>query len=186
MTTERSETLDKTGTRGRLRIVHHLIPIGRWLFRYRALSAAICYAVLFLLARPGGISWIMWALVVAGLALRFWASGYVGKEARGNVVSASQRVTGGPYGLFRHPLYVGNLLLVLGIVQLYHPLTVIHLMIMLLFVVQYGLIILAEEDHLRDCPSTAGRFVIARTGGEVSTLAAVVTAIVLYAIRIRI
>lgn len=45
-------------------------------------------------------------LVVIGEAVRLWASGHVKK----NRILA----TDGPYGLVRHPLYVGNILVLLG------------------------------------------------------------------------
>ena len=45
-------------------------------------------------------------LVVLGVAVRLWASGYVKKN--------KELATCGPYAWVRHPLYVGNLLLTLG------------------------------------------------------------------------
>jgi protein-S-isoprenylcysteine O-methyltransferase Ste14 len=46
------------------------------------------------------------ALVIMGEAVRFWAAGYIAKDAE---VS-----TGGPYGYVRNPLYFGSLLLAIG------------------------------------------------------------------------
>jgi protein-S-isoprenylcysteine O-methyltransferase Ste14 len=48
------------------------------------------------------------ALIVAGMWIRMWASGHVKK----NKVLA----TDGPYAYVRHPLYVGNILLLAGFV----------------------------------------------------------------------
>lgn len=45
-------------------------------------------------------------LVFAGLAIRSWAAGIVRKNA--------QLATSGPYGLVRHPLYLGSFLLMIG------------------------------------------------------------------------
>jgi protein-S-isoprenylcysteine O-methyltransferase Ste14 len=54
-------------------------------------------------------SWTMATLLIlAGLAVRFWASGYITKSHR--------LTTSGPYAYMRNPLYVGNLLLGIGIV----------------------------------------------------------------------
>jgi len=47
-------------------------------------------------------------LVVAGVAVRLWASGHIKK----NKILA----TDGPYGFVRHPLYVGNILILAGFV----------------------------------------------------------------------
>jgi protein-S-isoprenylcysteine O-methyltransferase Ste14 len=45
--------------------------------------------------------------ILAGLVVRFWASGYITKSHR--------LTTSGPYAYMRNPLYVGNLLLGIGI-----------------------------------------------------------------------
>lgn len=50
---------------------------------------------------------IIGSLVAAvGIAVRMWASGYVMKN--------KELATSGPYALVRHPLYVGNILLLVG------------------------------------------------------------------------
>lgn len=46
------------------------------------------------------------ALIVIGEAIRLWASGHVKKN--------QTLATDGPYAFVRHPLYVGNILLLLG------------------------------------------------------------------------
>ncbi len=45
-------------------------------------------------------------LSVAGIAIRFWAGGYVKKDR--------ELATTGPYAFVRNPLYVGNVLIALG------------------------------------------------------------------------
>jgi protein-S-isoprenylcysteine O-methyltransferase Ste14 len=45
-------------------------------------------------------------LVFAGLGLRSWAAGTIHKR--------TELTTSGPYGLVRHPLYIGSLMLMLG------------------------------------------------------------------------
>lgn len=63
-------------------------------------------AVLFVVvARP--IPWALYlttAIVVIGVAIRMWASGFILKN--------EQLATNGPYALVRHPLYTGNILVV--------------------------------------------------------------------------
>jgi protein-S-isoprenylcysteine O-methyltransferase Ste14 len=59
------------------------------------------------LARPNGLSLLLsLPLVLCGEALRLWASGHIEKTRR--------LATGGPYAYTRNPLYVGSLLLALG------------------------------------------------------------------------
>ena len=59
------------------------------------------------LSRPNGLSILLsLPLVLGGEALRLWASGHIEKTRR--------LATGGPYAYTRNPLYVGSLLLALG------------------------------------------------------------------------
>jgi protein-S-isoprenylcysteine O-methyltransferase Ste14 len=86
-------------------------------FRWRGAIGAVLLApvlVLALLSPPmiADDSWLhaltealAWACFVAGAALRFWATLYIGgRKERVLVVD-------GPYSLCRHPLYLGSLLL---------------------------------------------------------------------------
>jgi protein-S-isoprenylcysteine O-methyltransferase Ste14 len=75
-------------------------------FRLAALYAAL--AALLILARPvpallaaGGV------LVATGEAIRIWAAGHL--------VKSSRLVTWGPYARVRHPLYLGRLLILTGL-----------------------------------------------------------------------
>ena len=68
------------------------------------LLLSILFAVF---AQP--ITWQLYpatVLVLAGIAVRLWASGFIVK----NEVLA----TNGPYAFVRHPLYVGNILIILA------------------------------------------------------------------------
>jgi protein-S-isoprenylcysteine O-methyltransferase Ste14 len=49
-------------------------------------------------------------LVFSGLALRSWAAGTLHKR--------SELTTSGPYGLVRHPLYIGSFMMMVGFCQL--------------------------------------------------------------------
>lgn len=68
-------------------------------------------ALVFLLTLAGSPSQLPWAIgagiVVLGMAIRLWASGFVLKD--------EELATTGPYGYVRHPLYVGNLSIAFGI-----------------------------------------------------------------------
>lgn len=75
--------------------------------RYRVPVGWLVGALVVVLARPTPLSMAVGLpLVVAGEALRIWASGHIRKT----LVLA----TGGPYAHTRHPLYVGSLLIALG------------------------------------------------------------------------
>ncbi len=76
--------------------------------RYRVPAGWLVGLVVVVLARP-----TPWSLLVglpiacAGEVLRLWASGHIEKTKR--------LATGGPYAYSRNPLYVGSLLIALGV-----------------------------------------------------------------------
>jgi protein-S-isoprenylcysteine O-methyltransferase Ste14 len=76
--------------------------------RYRVAVGWIVGILLVTLARPSVVSLLLGLpLALAGEALRIWASGHIEKTKR--------LATGGPYAHSRNPLYVGSLLIALGV-----------------------------------------------------------------------
>jgi protein-S-isoprenylcysteine O-methyltransferase Ste14 len=75
----------------RLRAVWLLVPLFLWFARPTPLLLAV-----------GGV------LALVGLALRAWAAGFIKKD--------QELTTGGPYAFTRNPLYLGSLLLGIGVV----------------------------------------------------------------------
>jgi protein-S-isoprenylcysteine O-methyltransferase Ste14 len=76
--------------------------------RYRVPAGWLLGVVVLVLARPTPASILLGLpLVVAGEAIRIWASGHIEKTRK--------LATGGPYAHCRHPLYVGSVLLALGV-----------------------------------------------------------------------
>jgi protein-S-isoprenylcysteine O-methyltransferase Ste14 len=76
--------------------------------RYRVPVGWLVGVAVVVLARPIPLSMALGVpLVVAGEAVRMWASGHIEKTQK--------LATGGPYAHCRHPLYVGSLLLALGV-----------------------------------------------------------------------
>jgi len=76
--------------------------------RYRVPAGWLLGLVVLALARPTPLSMALGApLVLAGEAIRVWASGHIEKTQK--------LATGGPYAHCRHPLYVGSVLLALGV-----------------------------------------------------------------------
>jgi protein-S-isoprenylcysteine O-methyltransferase Ste14 len=76
--------------------------------RFRVVCGYAVGLLALALARPTLRS-VLWALplLVLGEALRIWASGHIEKTER--------LATGGPYAHTRNPLYLGSLLLALGV-----------------------------------------------------------------------
>ena len=84
---------------------------------------------------------IGYALILAGVLGRLWCTLYIGGRKERTLQ------TTGPYSLVRHPLYVGSLLLGLGMVALSQ--NVVALVVSLLyFVLQYRTTIRFEEATL--------------------------------------
>ena len=125
--------------------------IGRLLFRLRSLTALPFIFILIYFARPTLISLLVGAIpLVLGELLRLWAVGYAGGATRSRTLgAASDLVTTGPYAHVRNPLYLGNLLLSLGVCIIAN---VYWLVIVLLvgYFIQYLPIIASEEAYLRD------------------------------------
>ncbi len=92
-------------------------------------------------ARPSAAS-IAWSLllVVPGILLRAYASGYVKKNS-------SLTVTG-PYAYTRNPLYLGSILIAFGFALASRSVS-IAVLLALLFAMIYGPTILSEEQFLR-------------------------------------
>jgi hypothetical protein len=153
--------------------------LGRFLFRWRGAIGVLAFGVVFWVARPTfGSCLIGLPFVVLGLAVRFWASGYIGIAGRvreiggrGEVIGRSERleargesaalrdgrreegrrqrrIVSGPYRTLRHPLYIGNFMLVAGMLAALRPPLWLSVAVVAGFVLEYGLIIGAEEAYL--------------------------------------
>ncbi len=87
-----------------------------------------------------------------GLAIRIVTVGYVPRGTSGRTTSnpkASVLNTTGMYSIVRHPLYLGNFFIWLG-VSMFPRSLIFSLSAILLFFLYYGLIIFAEERFLQD------------------------------------
>ncbi len=77
---------------------------------------------------------------IAGLALRAWAAGHLAKDR--------QLATSGPYGFVRNPLYIGTLLVGVGLVAASRSVA-LGLVFGAVFLLIYLPVIQLEEQHLR-------------------------------------
>jgi len=110
----------------------------------------LAFGVVSWLARPTfGSCLLGLPIILVGLATRFWASGYIGVEGRVREIGASRRLVAGPYRLLRHPLYIGNFLLVTGMLVALRPAVWLAVVVLAGFVLEYAMIAVAEERDLR-------------------------------------
>ena len=134
--------------------------LGGTLFKIRSYTLVPVAAALLVLP------WVMapdpvWAhpwmialglsLLAIGAGVRFHVSGRSprGTSTRGKTIGAAQLVTSGCYAYSRNPLYVANALLWFGLAFL-TGIPLLLLPVLLILVVQYYAIVLAEEEYLRE------------------------------------
>lgn len=130
---------------------------GRLLFRWRSFTPILLVLVaipLLLRSRgPASPFWLVGGLLlcIGGQAIRAWVLGQVpdGTSGQNEKLIATALNTTGPYALTRNPLYLGNLLITLGLCLIAHDLRLLCV-VALLFAVQYRAIIAAEESFLRN------------------------------------
>ena len=139
-----------------------MISIGNFFFKYRNVLFIILYPCLFLpspqlfKAESLGDSYYFWPIAaglfitVSGQLIRGLTIGlaYIVRGGRDKKVYADKLVTQGIFNHCRNPLYVGNILMLLGVGVLSNSLIYVGI-IMPLFLFIYQAIVLAEENNLR-------------------------------------
>jgi len=138
---------------------------GRWLFRWRSYLPFLTLPILLmalpnseLLERVMGVfadelyEGFCLAISFVGLALRCMTIGYVPRGTSGRNTKkqkAKALNTIGMYSIVRHPLYLGNFLIFLGII-LFVEVWWFVLIAILSFALYYAPIMYAEEEFLRE------------------------------------
>ncbi|MEO0078112.1 MAG: methyltransferase [candidate division WOR-3 bacterium] len=141
--------------------------LGRFLFHWRAYFAVAGFVLVFALGQPTRGTWVSGLpLLLLGLGLRVWAMGHVGVAARSNDVGGDVMIQSGPYRWFRHPLYLGNFMLVAGILLQFRPPVWFGAVVAGGYLVLYTLMAKAEEKHLADVVREERRFSWQRAGNE--------------------
>jgi protein-S-isoprenylcysteine O-methyltransferase Ste14 len=140
---------------------HHFENSGNWLFRYRSflplLTVPVFVAGLNSFTYLGRshvwneywqiacLSVSLLGLVVRALTVGFVPAGTSGRNTREQI--ASNLNSTGMYSLVRHPLYLGNYLILLGILLFFHSWWLV-LLVTCLFALYYERIMFAEEAFL--------------------------------------
>jgi len=136
---------------------------GHWLFRHRSyLPLVLVLPTLIALGRfelPGRGRAVpeVWeavclAVALVGLAIRVYVVGHVPRGTSGRNTKrqkAAKLNTTGMYSIVRHPLYLGNFLIWLGISMFYCAWWLVAIFV-LSFWIYYERIMLVEEEFLRE------------------------------------
>jgi protein-S-isoprenylcysteine O-methyltransferase Ste14 len=136
---------------------------GNWLFRWRSyiplvllapMLAAMHHPDYLAQDRSGNDAWavVCMAVSLAGLAIRVLTVGHVPRGTSGRNTHDGQIAevlnTSGIYSLVRHPLYLGNFVIWIG-VAMFCRLWWLTAIVALLFWIYYERIMFAEEEFLR-------------------------------------
>ena len=136
---------------------------GNWLFRWRSYLPLIMIVVVFwgmsYFEYPGYSEkyddiWEMICLLISfsGVVFRFFTVGYTPEGTSGTNTRrqvADTLNTTGMYSIVRHPLYLGNFIIWVGVSAFFH-LWWLSFIVMLIFGLYYERIIFAEEEFLRE------------------------------------
>ncbi len=139
-----------------------MVRIGNFFFKYRNVLFIFLYVLLFIpspdlfSASGWGESYYLYPIVagllvtIAGQVLRGATIGlaYIVRGGKDGKVYADQLVTEGMFRHCRNPLYVGNILMLLGVGILANSLYYV-LLVIPVFLFIYHCIVLAEEAFLR-------------------------------------
>jgi protein-S-isoprenylcysteine O-methyltransferase Ste14 len=128
------------------------MDIRQIIFELRSYTPIPFVVIMLIYAKPSLQSlFIGFTIGLIGESLRFWGVSICGSETRttGNV-GATHLVTEGPFSYVRNPLYVGNILMYVGVGIMSSALMpYLQIVSFMYFVTQYQLIVSREEEHLR-------------------------------------
>ncbi len=125
----------------------------RLVFNYRSYTPLPFLLVMVIFAKPTLTSLAVgFAIILLGEAIRFWGVSIAGSETRTTgTVGGTYLITNGPFAFVRNPLYVGNMLLYIGVGVMSMALFPWLLIVATIwFYIQYTLIVSKEEEYLAE------------------------------------
>lgn len=120
-------------------------------FRYRSYTP-IPFLILMLFFENASVNSLIIGFIIAiiGESIRLWGVSWAGSETRTTgKVGGTYLIISGPFAYVRNPLYVGNILIYLGLgIMSYALFPYLQIIALLFFIFQYYLIVKAEEEYL--------------------------------------
>jgi protein-S-isoprenylcysteine O-methyltransferase Ste14 len=123
------------------------------IFKYRSYTP-IPFVILMLVFENAAITSLLVGFLIAliGELVRFWGVSWAGSETRTTgAVGGTYLVISGPFAYVRNPLYIGNILMYLGLGVMSMALfPYLQIVAIIFFVVQYQVIVKEEEGFLKN------------------------------------
>lgn len=120
-------------------------------FRYRSYTP-IPFLIVMIIFEDASVESLVTGFTIAliGEAIRLWGVSWAGSETRTTgKVGGTFLIISGPFAYVRNPLYVGNILMYLGLgIMSYALFPYLQIGALIFFIVQYYLIVKAEEEYL--------------------------------------
>ncbi len=125
--------------------------IRQFFFKYRRYTPTPLVLILLYFAKPF-IPAIYYGVVllIIGESIRILAVRYAGGRTCTKKIGAPNLVTSGPFAYVRNPLYLGNMLIYLGVVLIAggQYLWLLFIITLVFFIIQYSLIVSLEQETL--------------------------------------
>lgn len=122
-----------------------------YFFKYRSYTP-IPFLILMLIFQESTVWTLIIGFVIAliGELIRFWGVSWAGSETRTTgTVGGTFLIISGPFAFVRNPLYVGNILIYLGLgIMSFAWFPYLQIVAILFFFLQYYLIVSQEEKYL--------------------------------------
>jgi protein-S-isoprenylcysteine O-methyltransferase Ste14 len=127
--------------------------ISNIFFKYRSYTPIPFLLLMVIFAEPSVMSMIIgFAIAISGELIRYWGVSWAGSETRTTgEAGGTYLIISGPFAFVRNPLYVGNILLYIGIgIMSWSLFPYLQMVAILFFAVQYHFIVLEEEKYLKE------------------------------------
>jgi protein-S-isoprenylcysteine O-methyltransferase Ste14 len=128
------------------------VDIRQKIFELRGYTPIPFIVLMLVYARPTPLSLIVgFCIALAGEAIRFWGVAIAGTETRTTgPVGGTHLFIDGPFAFVRNPLYVGNMMMYVGVGIMSNALMPYLLVLAYgFFVFQYTMIVTKEEEYLQ-------------------------------------
>ena len=125
-----------------------VVRFGRWIFRNRGWLPIPVVLYALHETRPLGVTTGLGiTMMFLGQSIRFWGVAHMGPGARDREANVRKLIYTGPYELSRNPLYIGNIIIFVGLGLATGGFKLAGLFL-LMFVVYFNLMVRYEEYFL--------------------------------------